>query len=67
MVYKNNKNISVMVDFNLESTKTAINTFIDQHELYNLIKEKTCLKTESGSYVDLILTNQQFSFKGLLK
>ena len=33
-----------MGDFNLEATETAINTFIERHELYDLIKQKTCFK-----------------------
>ena len=49
-----------MEDFNLETTETAINTFIEQHELNDLIKQKT---SEGGTSIHLILTNQKFSVK----
>ena len=37
-------------------------TFLNEHDLINLIKNNTCFKGE-GSCVDLILTNRKFSFK----
>ena len=37
-------------------------TFLNEHDLINLIKNNTCFKGE-GSYIDLILTNRKFSFK----
>ena len=37
-------------------------TFLNEHDLINLIKNNTCFKGE-GSCIDLILTNRKFSFK----
>ena len=37
-------------------------TFLNEHDLTNLIKNNTCFKGE-GPCIDLILTNQMFSFK----
>ena len=37
-------------------------TFSDEHDLINLIKNKTCFKGK-GSCIDLILTNRKFLFK----
>ena len=37
-------------------------TFLNEHDLINLIKNDTCFKGE-GSCIDLILTNRKFSFK----
>ena len=35
------------------------------HDLYNLIKGKTCFKSIQGTCIDLILTNQSYSFENL--
>ena len=50
-----------MGDLNLESTEKSLNYFIARHE--------SCVQYKSETYTDLILTNQQFSFKarGLLE
>ena len=37
-------------------------TFLNEHDLINLIKNNTCFKGE-GSFIDLGLTNQKYSFK----
>ena len=37
-------------------------TFLNEHDLINLMKNNTCFKGE-GSCIDLILTNRKFSFK----
>ena len=33
------------------------------HDLFNLIKDKTCIKSASRTCIDLIFTNRQFCFK----
>ena len=38
-----------MGDLNLEATERAINTLIARHELYDLIKQKTCFKSKNVS------------------
>ena len=37
-------------------------TFLNEHDLTNLIKNNACFKGE-GSCTDFILTNRKFSFK----
>ena len=52
----------ILGDFNLKPTDPLIMTFLNEHDLINLIKNSTCFKGE-GSCIDLILINQKFSFK----
>ena len=49
-------------DFNLKPTDPMLVTFSNEHDLINLIKNNAWFKDE-GSCIDLILTNQTFSFK----
>ena len=44
-------------------TDSNFQAFYESHDLYNLIKEKTCFKSIEGTCIDLILTNQKHSFK----
>ena len=45
-------------DFNTETSEPRIDSFIYEHDLQNLVKEKTCFKSvENPSCIDLILTN----------
>ena len=57
------KNIVLMGDFNMRATESNFQAFYESHDLYNLIKEKTCFKSIEGTCIDLILTNQKYSFK----
>ena len=52
----------ILDDFNLKPTDPLMMTFLNEHDLINLIKNNTCFKGKD-SYIDLILTNQKFSFK----
>ena len=52
----------ILGDFNLKPTDPLIMTFLNEHDLINLIKNNTCFKGE-GSCIDLILTNRKFLFK----
>ena len=52
----------ILRDFNLNPTDPLMMTFLNEHDLINLIKNNTCFKGE-GSCIDLILTNRKFSFK----
>ena len=60
---KNYKNIVIMGDFNMQTDNLNFRTFYESHELYNLVKSKTCFKSNNGTCIDLILTNQKYSFK----
>ena len=56
-------NFIIAGDFNLEPDTPVLKNFMDAHSLFNLIKEKTCLKTENGTCIDLILTKRKHSFQ----
>ena len=51
-------------DFNTETSEPCIDPFIYEHDLHNLVKEKTCFKSvENPSCIDLILTNNAMAFQ----
>ena len=51
-------------DFNTETSEPRIDSFIYEHDLHNLVKEKTCFKSvENPSCIDLILTNNTIAFQ----
>ena len=51
-------------DFNTEISEPRIDSFIYEHDLHNLVKEKTCFKSvENPSCIDLILTNNAMAFQ----
>ena len=52
----------ILGDFNLKPTDPLMMTFLNEHDLINLIRNNTCFKGE-GLRIDLILTNRNFSFK----
>ena len=60
---KNYKNIVIMGDFNMQTDNLNFRTFYESQELYNLVKSKTCFKSNNGTCIDLILTNKKYSFK----
>ena len=57
------KNIILMGDFNTRPDDKNFRAFYEGHDLFNLIKDKTCFKSASGTYKDLIFTNRKFCFK----
>ena len=51
-------------DFNTETSEPRIDCFVYEHELHNLVKEKTCFKSvHNPSCIDLILTNNAMAFQ----
>ena len=52
----------ILVDFNLEPSNPSIVSYMNNQNLFNLVKSNTCFKGE-GSCIDLILTNRKYSFK----
>ena len=52
----------VLGDFNLQTSSPSMLPFMDTQNFVSLIKNKTCFK-ETGSCIDLILTNRKNSFK----
>ena len=53
----------IIGDMNLEPDKNPMKQFIDDNNLFNLIRKPTCFKSSKGSCIDLILTNKRFNFK----
>ena len=51
-----------MGDFNLEPHDKRLGYFLNSNNLVNLVKTNTCFNN-SGSFIDLILTNKKYSFK----
>ena len=58
-IFYSSYNKVILGDFNLDPLMVS---FLNEHDLINLIKNNTCFKGES-SCIDLILTNRKFSFK----
>ena len=52
----------ILADFNLEPSNPSIVSFMNNQNLFYLVKSNTCFKGE-GSCIDLILTNRKYSFK----
>ena len=53
--------VSLSDDFNSEVSEVCLDSFPSQHDLKNLVKEKTCFKSVSNSScIDLFLTNEVF-------
>ena len=50
-----------MGDFNMEATESALSNFLSSNNLSNFMKKNTCFK-ETGSCIDLVLTNRKYSF-----
>ena len=51
-------------DLNTEITEHHIESFLYEHELRNLIKEKTCFKNmQNPSCIDLLLTHNSYVFQ----
>ena len=59
--YNKYDNIQILGDFNMTPDDPHLITFMEGHNLYNLIKEATCFKSTKGNCIDLILTNQKHS------
>ena len=51
-------------DFNTAITERYIESFLNEHELSNLVKEKICFKNmQNPSCIDLLLTNSSCTFQ----
>ena len=59
----NYDNIIIIGDFNIEPHVLKMSTFLEKHDLYNHISEKTCWKAVNGTCIDLLLSNKKFSLK----
>ena len=63
-VYNYYEIILVVGYFNVETSEVCLDSFLYQHKLKNLVKEKACFKNVSNpSCIDLLLTNSALSFQ----
>ena len=63
-VYSHYEKVLLVGDFNAEISEVCLVSFLYQHGLKNLVKEKTCFKNVSNpSCIDLFLTNSVLSFQ----
>ena len=47
-----------MGDFNANESNPAMESFLNQHKFKNIIKSKTCYKSQEGSCIYLIITSR---------
>ena len=57
------ENFIIIGDFNCEVSESVISDFMDSYNLYNLIKDPTCFKSDNPRCIDLILTNRKHNFQ----
>ena len=63
-VYSQYEKVLLVGDFNPEVSEVCLDSFLYQHELKNLAKEKTYFrKVSNPSCIDLFLTNNALSFQ----
>ena len=55
---KSYEDFVIMGDFNANESNPAMETFLNQHKCKNIIKSKTCYKSQEGSCIDLIITSR---------
>ena len=51
-----------MGNFNAKESNPAIEKFLNQHKCRNIIKGKTCCKSQKGSCIDLIIISRHLVF-----
>ena len=60
--YSNYEKVLLVGDFNTERTEHYIESFLYEHELSNLVKEKTCFKNmQNPTCTELLLTNNSYA------
>ena len=62
--YSSYDKILLAGDFNIDCEEEIIEDFLFEHDMKNIVKEKTCFKSiENPSCIDLFLTNSATSFQ----
>ena len=61
--YSNFERCILMGDFNCEPSNTHLDNFLKENSLYCHTKTKTCFKSDEGSCIDLILSNQKYGLQ----
>ena len=60
---KSSGKLLILGDLNMEVHESSLKTFIEERELYSMIKTPTCFKSVRGRCIDLLLTNSKYSFQ----
>ena len=61
LFYSKYDNIIINGDLNLEPKNPELVKFLEINSMYNHMKEKTCWKSQSGSCIDLFISNRKHS------
>ena len=63
-IYSNHEKVLLTGDFNSEITEPCMDSFLYQHDMTSLVKEKACFKSITNpTCIDLFLTNSNLSFQ----
>ena len=63
-IYSNYEKVLLVGDFSTEITEYYIESLLCEHELNNLVKEKSCLKNmQNPSCIDLVQANNSYVFQ----
>ena len=63
-IYSNYEKVLLTGDFNSEITEPCMDSFLYQHDMTSLVKEKACFKSITNpTCIDLFLTNSNLSFQ----
>ena len=63
-IYSNYEKVLLVGDFSTEITEYYIESFLCEHELNNLVKEKSCLKNmQNPCCIDLVQANNSYVFQ----
>ena len=54
----------IIGDINSDPKFGKLDNFLDSQMLHNHVRSKTCFKSETGSCIDLILSNQKHCLQG---
>ena len=56
------KKLSFLVIFYKDMENKVMKHFLQEHKIYDMIKQNTCFKGDGGWYIDLLIINSKFSF-----
>ena len=56
--YKSYEHFVIMGDFNANESNPSMETYLNQHKCKNIIKSKTCYKSQEGFCIDFIIKSR---------
>ena len=54
--------VIILSDFKIEAGNKVMKDFLQEHTLYNMMKQNTCFKGDGGSCIDLLIAKSKFPF-----